>query len=112
MEAKPWESDFARLDTVLRRTTGKTYSDYVKDNVVRSLAGSWTLNYDGTDIVININQELKVSGGTIKGTCEINPDNSITLTGVLASPIRLTANKTYLSGMVNGKEVKMTNNKT
>lgn len=82
IEAKPWEKDFAAIDTLLKRSSGKTYSDFVKESVSSSIAGSWTLNYDSTEVDIIIDKDLKVKGGTIKGTCEVK-DGILTLKNVL-----------------------------
>lgn len=127
INARPWEADWNAIDSAIKKYTGSTYDQHLKANTAASLAGDWivivskpytpggtthaekgdTINIKLSKNTANINI-LKVSGGTIRGECELVDERSIKLTGVLPDTITLSPEKGRgLVGKYRDREVVM-----
>jgi hypothetical protein len=80
--------ELSRIDTTLKRQTGKVYDEYISGAIAAQLAGSWEY-VNGTDTLnLNVDKNLKLSGGKIKGSIEI-AKNGLLVNGVEKDPVLL-----------------------
>jgi hypothetical protein len=92
-------NELSRIDSTLKKYTGKVYDDYVKESISNSLAGAWEL-VDGSDTLsLNVDNKLKVTGGKIKGSLKLDK-SGLLLTGYQKEPVLLTQKEKYFT---NGK---------
>lgn len=106
IDEKVLEREYQQLDAELKRATGFSFEDQLKDRLASEIVGNWDLVY-GDTLAININKAFKVTGGRIKGDAAILDKDRITLTNVLAGPVTMTRTGKNLSGTLNNKPILM-----
>ncbi len=76
--------EFSTYDAHLLKMTGKQYSAIQGDRIKGALVGNWNIITGSDTIEVKISPQLKVTGGTIKGSLEIIDGNTIKLLQVIA----------------------------
>ena len=105
IQKKPWLADWAAIDTLLYKSTGKIYTDCLLDAIKEQLIGNWDLIYEQDTIAITCLPDLSIKGGKIKGSFSSPEDNKTTIKGVFPSPVVLTITNNKLLGNLGGKNI-------
>lgn len=106
IDEKVLEKEYQQLDAELKRATGRSFEDQLKDRLAGEIVGNWDLVY-GDTLAININKAFKVTGGRVRGEAQVLDKDRITLTNVLPGPVTMTRTGKNLAGTLSGKPVLM-----
>lgn len=100
------EKEYQQLDAELKRATGRSFEDQLKDRLAGEIVGNWDLVY-GDTLAININRAFKVTGGRVRGEAQVLDKDRISLTNVLSAPVTMTRQGKNLAGTLNNKPILM-----
>jgi hypothetical protein len=95
--------EYNAYDAHLNKITGKPYQVIQGEKIKGALAGNWNIITGSDTLEVKISPQLKVTGGTIKGSLEIIDGNTIKLTQVVAEkgkfePVILRGERNQIAG--------------
>lgn len=103
-----FENDFQLLDSGLIKSIGVGYDVLKKGKVAAEIAGNWIVLNDPQELLISVSPDLKVMGGTIKGSITVIDKDTIEIKGVLPKTFTVKKHdRLKWIGQYDGKQVLM-----